>query len=380
MKKILVFCDVHLGIRTHSVQQSSGLYDAEIQARIALDEIYYRAAQDDIFAIIFAGDMFHTSHPTSENIKFLISWLEKINKLNKLFIIIPGNHDASLHSHSMVFIHELNLSNIFVVDDSNYKSFNTCIKFDEWDIKFAPYIVSESSKDREVSTYELVEECVNNTSRKTIVVTHIHEAAAKIGSEGIMLARKVPLVNFDNYTPKHDIIVLTGHIHKHQTYHKNNGISIVYPGSLYYHDMHDVNQEKGYILIDELGNVEFESIRNIRKFVSYKAPENGHVINFLRAFRLGENKYVFINVTNDEKLDEAPIREFLKSVNCKLGGILYTTPEMIFNTEINIDYAETDPYIAFNNYLDEVAKIENMKYLDDMKKCNEQCLDEARGE
>ena len=77
MKKILVFCDVHLGIRTHSVQQSSGLYDAEIQARIALDEIYHRAAQDDIFAIIFAGDMFHTSHPTSENIKFLISWLEK---------------------------------------------------------------------------------------------------------------------------------------------------------------------------------------------------------------------------------------------------------------------------------------------------------------
>jgi hypothetical protein len=53
---------------------------------------------------------------------------------------------------------------------------------------------------------------------------------------------------------------------------------------------------------------------------------------------------------------------------------------MVFNTEVNIDHTEIDPYIAFNSYLDEVAKVENIKYLEDIKKCNEECLDEARNE
>lgn len=380
MEKILGFADVHLGIRTHSVQHSSGLYDAEIQARIALEEIYQRASLDDIYAIICAGDMCHTSHPTTENITFFISWAKKMNGLGKPLFILPGNHDAGVHSHSMVFIHELNLENVFVVDGTNYEAYNTCFSFDRWVVKFAPYLVSDSAKDREVTTHNLVDECIVESSAQTIVVTHIHEAEAKIGSEGIMLSRKVPHINFDTYSTKNDIILFTGHIHKHQVYCKNNGIKIVYPGSLYHHDMHDVNQDKGYILINENGDIEFEPIRNIRKFVSYKVPEDGHVVDFLQRFRLGTNKYVFLNVESDEKLDEKPIREFLKSVDCKLGGILYKTQDMVFNTDINIDYAETDPYVAFNAYLDESAKVEKLKYIEDMKVCSEQCLDEAKGE
>jgi DNA repair exonuclease SbcCD nuclease subunit len=377
MKKLLSFSDVHLGIRTHSVQQSSGLFDAELEGRIALDEVYERACQDDIFAIICAGDVFHSSHPTTENIKFFISWLRKMDSIGKLFIIILGNHDEGIHSNSMIFIHELNFKNIILIDSKNppKKDFY----FGNWNIIFAPYIISDSSKDRECATYDLIDSRIKASCGKTILVTHIHEHEAKIGSEGIMLARKVPHINFENYIVECDIILLTGHIHRHQVYIKNNGIKVVYPGSLFYHDKHDVNQDKGYVLINEDGEIEFETLKNIRKFVSYKVPEDGNVIDFLKRFRLGSNKYIFLNIESEERLDERPIREFLKTQNCKLGGIFYKTKDMEFNTEINIDCVETDPYIAFNNYLDNVAKVENIKYLEDIKLYSEECIAEVKG-
>lgn len=382
MKKILGLSDIHLGIRTHSVQTPSGLFEAEIEGRIALDEIYMRACQDDIFAIICAGDIFHSSHPTTENIKFFIGWLEQMDSIGKPFYIILGNHDAGIHSHSMVFIRELKLDNILLIDsNSDYFSYLAdTFDFGDWKVVFAPYTMSDSAKDKENATYDIIKEHLVKDFKKLIIVTHVHEHEAKIGSEGIMLARKVPYINCNDYITNSEIIFLTGHIHKHQIYYKNNGIKVVYPGSLFYHDKHDVNQDKGYITIDENGEIEFEALKNTRRFVSYKVPEDRDALDFLKSFRLGVNKYVFLNVESEGKLDEGPIREFLKSQNCRLGNVFYKTKDIGFNTEINIDYAETDPYIAFDSYLDESSKVEELKYLDDMKIYSEECIKEARGE
>ena len=382
MKKILSFSDVHLGIRTHSIQTPTGLFEAEIEARIALDELYMRACQDDIFAIICAGDLFHSSHPTTENIKFLISWLHQMDAIGKLFYIIPGNHDEGIHSHSMVFIRELNLENVILVDSKkdHFAYWGDSFDFGDWNVVFAPYTISDSAKDKECATYNLIKDYLEKDFKKLILVTHVHEHEAKIGSEGIMLARKVPYINCNDYTNKGDVIFLTGHIHKHQIYTKNNGIKVVYPGSLFYHDKHDVNQDKGYVLINENGEIEYETIKNTRRFVSYKVPDDGNVIEFLKSFRLGTNKYVFLSIDSDEKLDDVVIREFLKTQNCKLGGIFYKTKDIEFSTEINIDHAETDPYIAFNSFIDGVSKIENIKYIEDVKSYSEECIKEVRGE
>ena len=382
MKKILALSDIHLGIRTHSVQTPSGLFEAEIEGRIALDEIYMRACQEDIFAIICAGDVFHSSHPTTENIRFFIGWLEQMDAIGKPFYIILGNHDAGIHSHSMAFIRELKLDNIILVDgNEDYFSYwSETFSFGDWKIVFAPYTMGNSAKDKEGATYDIIKEQLSRDFDKLIIVTHVHEHEAKIGSEGIMLARKVPYINCNDYDTESDIIFLTGHIHKHQIYCKNNGIKVVYPGSLFYHDKHDVNQDKGYILIDENGEIEFEALKNTRRFVSFKVPGDRDALDFLKSFRLGINKYIFLNVESDEKLDELAIREFLKSQNCKLGSVLYKTKDMEFSTEINIDYAETDPYIAFDSYLDESSKVEELKHLKDMKIYSEDCIKEARGE
>ena len=381
MEKILGFSDIHLGIRTHSTLCSSGLYEAEIEGRIALDEIYRRSCQDDIFAIILAGDMFHTSNPTSENVRFFVGWLEAMDSLNKQIIIIPGNHDASMHSHSMVFIHELNFKNVLLIDLFNdyFSPTADSIIFGNWNIVFAPYVTSDSAKDKEQVVYNYIDTHIKKSSQPTILVTHIHEYEAKIGSESLMLSKKVPYINFDNYNVQDDIILLSGHIHRHQVYNKNNGIKVVYPGSLYYHDKHDVNQDKGYVLINKNGEIEFETIKNIRKFVSYKIPEDGNVLQFLKSFRLGTNRYVFLNAEGDEAFDEKVIRTYLESCGCKLGGIIYKTSDMVFESDINVNYDETDPYIAFNKYLDDVSKIENLKYLDELKNYSEACITEAKG-
>ena len=65
---ILAFSDLHLGVKTYSKQQIDGLFTAECEARVALEEIYQRISKPDISLIIFCGDWFDNNiiytHPS----------------------------------------------------------------------------------------------------------------------------------------------------------------------------------------------------------------------------------------------------------------------------------------------------------------------------
>jgi len=376
MKKVLCFSDVHLGLRTYSYQRESGLFDAEIEARIALDEVYEKSKDSDIDMIICAGDIFHTSHPTSKNIEFFIGWLKKMDSLGKRFYIIPGNHDVSDHSHSIIFMNKLKLNNIYLVDsNTETNGASAYSKFGDWTILFVPYLPYETSKEKDLPTFNMVKELISKPFDKVILVTHIHEAEAKTGSEGVMLARRVANMNFDEFNKK--MILLTGHIHRHQVYTKKKGTMVVYPGSLFYNDYSDVNQDKGYVLIDESGNIEFKALQNIRKFVFYTISKDRDVFEFFNGFRIGTNKVVFLKIEQDDRVNERDLRELLKEKGCTLGKVFYKK-EDIEEVDTDIDLEESDPFIIFDEDIKEWTEKEGKKdILEDFIEIGHQCLGEA---
>lgn len=346
---LLSFADLHFGVRSYSNQLSSGFFSAEEDAMIVLDKIFERASQSDIDRVIVPGDITHTNKPTSLVVKFLTNWLYRIDELGKPFDFVPGNHDDSVYAHSIAFISELKLKNVNMIDRAllhNPARLSTAeipsVRWNDWEIVFAPYftVSSNSLKDKNEAAYSLVRDCLTLAQKKTIVVAHVQESSAKLGSEQVMISKGVDIINTDNYA-KEDIILLTGHIHRHQIYKKGN-ITVCYPGSPYYMDVTDADQQKGYVLIDTDGSIKFEQIQGIRKFQHYRIAENVNPVEFLKGMRLQKNQVMFFTMPPSSKIYEKELKAYVLSLGNDFGNIYYRSHDIEFNKNIVIH--KNDPY------------------------------------
>jgi len=371
---ILFFSDTHLGIKTHSIKEPGGLVTAEQEARNALNAIYERAKQDDVDMVVFGGDMFHTPHPTTKNIAFLTQWIHRMDALGKPFYLITGNHDVSMHSNSMIFVHELELENIWLLDvDTNHGT-----TWGEWDVWFIPYLPFETSKDRNAPTYEALLRVVENCKNKSIIVAHVYDSDVKVGSESTMISRFTETIDFDYFKQK-KVILLLGHAHRYQCYNKKNNMRVIYPGSLFYHDLADANQDKGYVLIEPDGGHIFEKIMGLREFVSYEIPENEDILGYFKGFRMPTNRVVFVTTISDKKVDETALGELLDTKGCKLENVRYKKAKNN-KSSIEIQVDSIDPFKVLNTYLvDKLKKEDRWNLLSKISILGNEFLEKAGG-
>jgi DNA repair exonuclease SbcCD nuclease subunit len=344
---ILGFSDVHLGDRSNSVQGKDGLSITEKEARMAMEAVYERARQSDIDLLICSGDIYHTSHPTAKNIEYLIDWLHRINDLGKPLYIITGNHDSGVYSNSILFIKQLRLNNVCLNDNILDSAPN--IMWKGWSIYFVPFISSSTAKDKTGPIYQHVKDVLSTCKEHSIIVTHVYDSDVVAGSEATMIARFTETIDFDAF-PKKDVIMLLGHAHRNQIYTKKNGIRVCYPGSLYYANKDDANQTKGYVVITQQGGIAFEAIAGLRAFVSYTVPEGQDAIEFINSIRIGQNKTVFLTVTQKDRINETALRESLADRGSTLGKIKYLTPNSAL-TNISIDIEDKDHYKVLSDFL-----------------------------
>src|SRR5271157_2682659 len=224
---MLVLADSHLGYSGYSTYNAEGVSTATEYIRQALDDVYIRSQQPDINIIICAGDFFHSKHPTTENVRWAISWFKKMNSIGKPFYIITGNHDVGSMSHSLVFMRELdNCPNIHLIEDFQK------IKHSGFEILFIPFVPNViTTKNKYQSTLELIKEQVANIDwdNKCIVVSHIQESTATVGSEALMVSNKCETINLSEVLFGMNITFLFGHMHHHQIYTKS-GSTVCYPG------------------------------------------------------------------------------------------------------------------------------------------------------
>jgi len=317
---IMFFADAHLEHRLYHEYTDNFLTTSEVDSRIALDGVYKRASQSDIELIIFGGDYFHVSKPSTENIRWMQEWFKNMDSLDKPFYVIPGNHDVSSHSHSLVSLHSLGLKNIFLLEHTVSK-----ITWNDWNIYFLPFLCPKSSKNKYASTLHELNSVFKhlNPLERNLVISHVQERESKLGSESGFIARAVDIIDLDNEVEYENTTFLMGHIHRAQAYKKRNGINVIYPGSLSYLEHTDCGQRKGYVLISKNGDIDFESIPGIRVYKRYMISEDKNIFDFFDSIRMSNNDVVFIDVESEESLLETEVREYLKGRGCSLGKIRY---------------------------------------------------------
>ena len=319
---ILFFSDLHLGLRLYSVQDGEGFFTAEKQAVLALEKIYERAKKSDVTAIIFGGDWSHTNYMTSVANRITVYIMNKFESLGKPFYIIPGNHDSGTYTNTLSFLHE-NIEkniykNIFLVDKEVKK-----LSWKDYDLYLIPFIYGNSFKDREAKVKDLIQETLKKVTKKSILVTHVQETSAILGSEQNFISKAVEHLDLGDFKADHKITFLLGHIHQYQNYTKGC-CEIIYPGNTFYHDKSDCNSPKGYVLFKEDGAHEFEEIPELRKFINIKVPGDVDILTVLESEDVVDNSLYFINKEINslvDRPDEKEIRNFLSSKGSALGKI-----------------------------------------------------------
>ncbi|HRZ18484.1 MAG TPA: metallophosphoesterase family protein [Methanofastidiosum sp.] len=370
---ILFFSDVHLGLRSHSVQNSIGLYSAELDAMKALECIYQRAQKNDIDMILFGGDMTHTNNPLSMDAKFIIYWLHKMDSLGKPFYLITGNHDTSMYSNSIVYIPDLQLRNIklsMTLDDCPK------IKWNDWNIHLVPYIPNKSLKDRDAIVNKALTDCIADSSGKTMILSHVQEFSSKIGSEGRMLSKGVYLLDAETFKDRR-IIFLLGHMHMHQIYSRGN-VTVVYPGSTTYMDATDLNTKKGYCIIDTDGQISFEEIPGIRRFLKYELHDGVDPVEHFKKARILVNSVAFISYHTNEKINTTSLFKMFRDKDCIVGDIKRRVKEKDVTETLFVNN-QKGPYDIFRDALETYkTKVDKAKLLDRGTRKIEQFVEEKK--
>ena len=358
---ILSFTDLHLGLKDNSKLEDNGLYTSEVEGYKSLDYIFNfcNNPENNVELIIFKGDWFHHTTPASIHYTKTINFFTRINNLNIPFYLIPGNHESTIFSNCLSMIHELKLSNIHLYD--SLESINHVV-YKDYNIYFVPYVYSESMKDRDVNVEQSFVDVINNIETdNNIIVSHIQEISAKIGAESLMIAKGVELIDVENISSKVKLILL-GHMHKQQLYTKKN-IPVVYAGSTYYQNKSDVNQEKGFITVDDNLNVTLHSIPTLRRYhkviVNQETQNNIENILYSRKFKQYDVVYFdVVDLSKDLVLEET-IRKACSSRNIIIGDLVY-----IKSNEVELNYSlgiieEETPYETFKKWVDNATTEEH---------------------
>ena len=245
--KFLHLSDLHLG------KNLNGFSLYQDQAYI-LNQVVQIAQNEQIEAVIIAGDIFDKSVPNSQAIQlfdeFLTSWAE----LNLPVFIISGNHDnaqriafgANLFKQNNIFISPIyngNLSPITLED--NFGKINFYL------LPFLkPTTVRNFFPDEEITSYnQAIEVALKNislnTNERNILIAHQFVTGAYIcDSEDIVVGG---IDNIDaNLFQDFDYVAL-GHLHTPQTVLRE---SIRYCGTLLKYSFSEINQEKSLTIVD----------------------------------------------------------------------------------------------------------------------------------
>lgn len=245
--KFLHLSDLHLG------KNLNGFSLYQDQAYI-LHQVVQIAQNEQIEAVIIAGDIFDKSVPNSQAIQlfdeFLTSWAE----LNLPVFIISGNHDnaqrvafgANLFKQNNIFISPVYNGNISPITlEDNFGKINFYL------LPFLkPTTVRNFFPDEEITSYnQAIEIALKNislnTNERNILIAHQFVTGAYIcDSEDIVVGG---IDNIDaNLFQDFDYVAL-GHLHTPQTILRK---SIRYCGTLLKYSFSEINQEKSLTIVD----------------------------------------------------------------------------------------------------------------------------------
>lgn len=300
--KFIHLGDLHLGKRVNEISMID-------DQKYILDKIIQIVNENDVKAVIIAGDVYDRQIPPQEAVCLLDDFLTKLNELNVKCFIISGNHDSDERLAFGVNIFEKSGVYVSPVYDSKLKTVAIDDEYGKIDFVLMPFLrpaqvrrYYENVENETDAVKTVLENTQINNNRKVLIahqfVTYRGEKPEQCDSEvlsvGTLGGIDVDLIKDFNY-------VALGHIHGAQ---KIGYDYVRYSGSPLKYSFSEVNHKKSVPIIelDADGKADIQLIplkpkRDMRKI-------KGSLAEILSP-KQGEktDDYMHITLTDDAVMD-----------------------------------------------------------------------------
>lgn len=262
--KLLHFSDLHIGMENYSrLDPQTGLSTRLLDFFQTFDFIVEKAIEENIDAVLFAGDAYKTRDPNPTQQR---GFGERIRKLAKKIpvILVVGNHDtpnAEGKANTLDIYSALEIDNVWVSRKPELLEIPT--KSGNLQVITLPWLHKNDYKaigDKIHSFYEKIK-----PDSPAIFLSHAEVEGASFGSEKGMAIQNDVTIPLSLLTDRRLHYVALGHIHKHQVLSKDP--LVVYSGSPQRIDFGEEKEEKGFCL------VEISSLKTSFKFISTNARQ-----------------------------------------------------------------------------------------------------------
>jgi len=265
--RIVHFADLHLGIENYGrLDPSTGLSTRVMDFLAALDAVVERAIQEDVDAVLFAGDAYRTRDPNVTHQREFARRLARLIRAGIPTVLLTGNHDlpnAHGRATSLDIYDALALERVRVITEPERFTLDT--KSGPLQIVGLPWTQRgrfvDAEEVRSKST-EAIEQDLTGTIEwwladqasqldpdiPAVALVHASLQGARFGSErNLLLGRDMVLTPSALDDPRFDYVAL-GHIHRHQRLGSLR--PLVYAGSLERIDFGEEKEEKGFVLVE----------------------------------------------------------------------------------------------------------------------------------
>lgn len=245
--KLLHFSDIHIGMENYAkLDPETGLSTRLLDFFKTFDFIVEKAIEEDVDAVVFAGDAYKTRDPNPTQQR---GFGERIAKMAKKIpvVLVVGNHDtpnAEGKANTLDIYSALEIDNVWVSRQPELLQIPT--KSGNLQVITLPWLHKNDYKTI-AEKLKLLYDKIKPDS-PAILSSHAEIEGASFGSEkGLAIANEVtiPLPLFQD---KRLSYVALGHIHKHQVLSKDP--LIVYSGSPQRIDFGEEKEEKGICLVE----------------------------------------------------------------------------------------------------------------------------------
>lgn len=300
--KFIHLGDLHLGKRVNEISMID-------DQKYILNQIIQIVNDNNVKAVIIAGDVYDRQIPPQEAVCLLDDFLTKLNKLDVKCFIISGNHDSDERLAFGVNIFEKSGVYVSPVYDSKLKTVTIDDEYGKIDFVLMPFLRPAQVRryydnvENETDAVKTVLENTNMQDKRKVLIAHQfvtyrgqkpEQFDSEVLSVGTLGGIDVDLIKDFNY-------VALGHIHGAQ---KIGYKHVRYSGSPLKYSFSEVNHKKSVPIVelDENGNANIQLIplkpkRDMRKI-------KGSLAEILSP-KQGEktDDYMHITLTDDAVID-----------------------------------------------------------------------------
>ncbi len=307
--KLLHTSDLHIG-------KSLLDYDLLEDQRYIFDRIIDIAKEQEVDALLIAGDVYDKAVPSEGAVRLLDDFLKKLKDEHIKTFIISGNHDSD---------DRLNFASKFLSDSDIYIGAKYNGELDKYVLKdeygdlniyMLPYIkastVKHFHKDADIENYEDAVRCVFDkdgvdSSVRNVILSHqfvagkSHPTLSGSESPSVVHVGNVEVIGYDVFDA-FDYVAL-GHIHSPQRVGRDE---VRYSGSPLKYSLSEVNDDKSVTLITlkDKGDVDLEYIplKPLREMRHIKGELKNLIANVDEDT---VDDYIYITLTDEDVIDDA---------------------------------------------------------------------------